>query len=256
MLGQVGLLRGLADRDILRAAGDGQHRAARARQLRKYRGPVSQRRGGGPRAAGGRQGGRADSPVRVGASAPPGESGARAAGGDEAVELQRGRSGLHERGAGGAGGRPGGAAPAGGGGGEQEPKPAGRNRSRPLPPAAAAGGRRGAARASAGPRQHDDWARRRAGRAGGAVGGGRGGPRRRHLGSTLPLLCSREMPHGGSLRLLRGEALAPRAPEDPAATCPSCTGVSVTGGLSVCATARPAGASELARTGNMYGGKD
>ena len=94
---------------------DGQHRAARARQLRKDRGPVSQRRGGGPRAAGGRQGGRADSPVRV-ASAPPGESGARAAGGDEAVELQRGRSGLHERGAGGAGGRPGGAAPAGGGG--------------------------------------------------------------------------------------------------------------------------------------------
>ena len=45
---------------------DGQHRAARARQLRKDRGPVSQRRGGGPRAAGGRQGGRADSPVRVG----------------------------------------------------------------------------------------------------------------------------------------------------------------------------------------------
>ena len=38
MLGQVGLLRGLADRDILRAAGDGQHRAARARQLRKDRG--------------------------------------------------------------------------------------------------------------------------------------------------------------------------------------------------------------------------
>ena len=45
MLGQVGLLRGLADRDILTAAGDGQHRAARARQLHKDRGPVSQRRG-------------------------------------------------------------------------------------------------------------------------------------------------------------------------------------------------------------------
>ena len=148
MLGQVGLLRGLADRDILRAAGDGQHRAARARQLRKYRGSVSQQRRGGPRAAGGRQGGRADSPMRVRASAPPGESGARAAGGDEAVELQRGRSGLQERGAGGAGGRPGGAAPAGGSGGEQEPKPAGRNRSRPLPPAAGAA-RRGPAQALA-----------------------------------------------------------------------------------------------------------
>ena len=66
MLGQVGLLRGPAERDILRAAGDGQHRAARARQLPKDRGSVLQRPGGGPRAVGGRQGGaRADSPVRV-----------------------------------------------------------------------------------------------------------------------------------------------------------------------------------------------
>ena len=42
---------------------------------------------------------------------------------------------------------------------------------------------------------------------------------------------------GGSLVSATATAAAP---EGPAATCPSCTGASVTGGLSVCATARPA----------------
>ena len=153
MLGQVGLLRGLADRDILIAAGDGQHRAARARQLRKYRGPVSQRRGGGPRAAGGRQGGRADSPVRVGASAPPGESGASGGGAFRRTErrgpVAAGRKKVR---------CPGRAAER-----QSSPNPkgakrragsaAGRNRSRL--PAAAGAARRGPARR---PRQHDDWA--------------------------------------------------------------------------------------------------
>ena len=151
MLGQVGLLRGLADRDILRAAGDGQHRAARARQLRKDRGPVSQRRGGGPRAAGGRQGGRADSPVRV-ASAPPGESGASGGGAFRRTErrgpVAAGRKKVR---------CPGRAAER-----QSSPNPkgakrragsaAGRNRSRV--PAAAGAARRGPARR---PRQHDDW---------------------------------------------------------------------------------------------------
>ena len=55
---QVGLLCGLAERDILSAVGNGQAgRAAHARQLRKGRGPVPQRPRGGPGPARGRQGG-------------------------------------------------------------------------------------------------------------------------------------------------------------------------------------------------------